>query len=543
MKCHPLRSLPPASLPFFFFLNVSCTIVVIVGGLAYFHGRLQAENLALSASERRHRLILEQVPVAIALKDDANHYLFVNRTFEETFSVTSARIVAEGDAVWSPDDAAAYATAEAAARGADEPVPTEELLHAHGETRVLHSSRQRIHLADGRDGLCWVAEDVTDRVRSEQAGQNQRHLEALGTLAGGIAHDFNNLLMAVQGNLELLALDRDPTRLNARLDTATRAVDRARDLTRQILTFARGGAPNLAPTALVGLVEESARFALTGTATRLVMEAPEGLPAATADASQLARVIHNLVLNAAQAMPGGGVVRVQVALAEREEVPDHLAQDRRYLRITVADQGHGIEPALLRRVLDPFFTTRALGSGLGLTTSHSIVRQHDGELRITSTVGVGTTVTLLLPTAERPVSASPPPCAEPATCGSARLLVMDDDVDVREVLVAMLTGRGHRVDECADGEEAVRRYTEARAGGEPYAVVFLDLTVPGGMGGVAAAERILALDPAARLIAASGYVEANTHADLLRRGFRAALEKPFSVRQAAQAVFDALGDR
>jgi len=468
----------------------------------------------------------------------------VNRTFEDTFAVSAAQVGAKGDAVWRPEDAATFAAAETAALGEEEPVSAEETSHIRGEVRLLRSSRLAIRLADGRRGLCWVAEDVTDRARSEQAGQNQRHLEALGTLAGGIAHDFNNLLMAVQGNLELLALDRDPSHLAARLAASTRAVDRARDLTRQILTFARGGAPNLVPTALDGLVEESARFALTGTATRLDLDAAAGLPAATADASQLSRVIHNLVLNAAQAMPDGGVVRVQVALAEREDVPDHLTQDRRYLRITVADQGHGIEPALLRRVLDPFFTTRARGSGLGLTTSHSIVRQHDGELRIASTVGVGTTVTLLLPTAERPVAApAPPPCAEPVACGSARLLVMDDDVDVREVLVAMLTGRGHQVDECADGEEAVRRYTEARASGDPFAVVFLDLTVPGGMGGVAAAERILALDPEARLVAASGYVEANTHADLLRRGFRAALEKPFSVRQAAQAVIDALEER
>ena len=538
----PVEQIPPDLLRVFFFLNVSCTVVSILGSLGYFHQLLLDERRVMADSERRHRLTLEQMPLAIALKDHAGRYAFVNKAFEHTFGIDRAAVLDQGDALWEPADAARLRRTEAAVLADDATVEGDEPFTIRGERRVLRSTRLRLTDPQGRPLLCWVSDDVTDRQRAERAVQNERHLEALGTLAGGIAHDFNNLLMAVQGNLELAALDPLPPRTVKRLEGAERAVGRARELTRQILTFARGGAPSRARIPLRGLLEEAATFALMGTSTRLSLAVAPGLPSVEADTSQLGRVIHNLVLNAAQAMPGGGVVELRAAVVDDDALPEGLVAEQGYLRIEVADHGEGIPAELQHRVFDPFFTTRPKGSGLGLTTCHSIIRQHEGALTLRSNPGQGTVVSIFLPIAGGVTEEVPLPVLARAPSPGVRLLVMDDDDTVRDTLVELLSALGHAVTPTADGAAAVARYAEAQAAGQPFDAVFLDLTVPGGMGGVDAARLLLAANPKARLIAASGYAEDSVRAGLFALGFKAALEKPFTLAEAQRALTEALRD-
>lgn len=536
----PIEALPVDHLRTFFFLNISGSLIVVLGSIDYVYSLLLGERRAVLEASRRHRLTLEQLPVAIALKDSAGHYQFVNGAFERTFAVTRAELAEKGDRLWEVADAERLRRLDAAALAEDQTLEGDEPFWVRGERRVLRSARLRLIDEAGRPVICWMVNDVTDHLRAERSLQNERHLEALGTLAGGIAHDFNNLLMAISGNIELVAMGEHPPKTARRLSEAERAVDRARALTQQILTFARGGAPQRSRTSLSSLLHESASFALMGTSTRLALSVQDGLPSVEADAGQLGRVIHNLVLNATQAMPQGGLVQVRARELGGEALPDGLRADLSYIRIDVQDQGPGIAPELMQRVFDPFFTTRPRGSGLGLTTSHSIVRQHEGALVLASTLGKGTIATVYLPVAEGETEEVEVRPRRLESGSAVRILLMDDDDTVRELLVDLLRSLGHQVESCADGAVAIERYLDAQRIREPFDLVFLDLTVPGGMGGVQAGEQILEIDPRARLIAASGYAEDTVRAELLACGFQEALKKPFTLAEVQRAIAEVM---
>jgi signal transduction histidine kinase/CheY-like chemotaxis protein len=539
----PIEVIPPALLRIFFFLNISCTVLVVLGSLSYFHHLLLTQRLAIAASERRHRATLEHLPIGVALRDRDGGYPFVNPAFELLFQTSSDRLQRDGDAALPGPTREAWdrlvrrAELAAGLGEADGDVPIGD------EVRHLRLTRQDVSDATGRRVDCLVCDDMTLRTRAERSLQNTRHLEALGTLAGGIAHDFNNLLMAVQGNLDLALSEQPDSAAAGRLEAASRAVVRSRDLTRQILTFARGGLPSLTRTDLATLVEESASFARVGTAAHLLIDVAPDLPPVDADASQLGRVLHNLVLNAAQAMPTGGEIAITAGIAAPVALPPELAPDRTYVRIDVTDQGEGIPEALRQRVFDPFFSTRPTGSGLGLTTSHSIVRQHGGALILLPAHPRGTTARVFLPAAEGPAAARAAIRAAPADPEPRRLLVMDDEPEVREVLVALFASLGHRVAGCADGVEAVAAVRAASEAAQLPDAVVLDLTVPGGVGGLEAARQILALHPRMVLIAASGYADALARGSLHEAGFRATLAKPFGRAEAQAALEAAWSDR
>jgi signal transduction histidine kinase/CheY-like chemotaxis protein len=539
----PIEAIPPTLLRVFFFLNISCTVLVVLGSLSYFHHLLLTERLAVADSERRHRATLEHLPIGVALRGQTGGYHFANPAFELLFQTTSDRLQRDGDDALPPATRAAWQTLvqrAALANGAGE---ADGDVPIGDEVRHLRLTRQDVSDAAGRAIDCLVCDDMTLRARAERSVQNARHLEALGTLAGGIAHDFNNLLMAVQGNLDLAQSEQPGSAVAGRLEAASRAVVRSRELTRQILTFARGGLPSLTRTDLTALVEESASFARVGTAAHLTIDIAPELPAVDADAGQLGRVLHNLVLNAAQAMPNGGEIAIHAGIAASSALPPELASDRTYVCIDVTDQGEGIPEALRQRVFDPFFSTRPTGSGLGLTTSHSIVRQHGGALVLLPARPRGTTARVFLPAAAGPPEVRAASSAVPVAPAPRTLLVMDDEPEVREVLVALFASLGHTVAACADGAEAVAAFRAAAARAQPPDAVVLDLTVPGGVGGLEAARQILALQPRAVLIAASGYADALARGSLQQAGFRATLAKPFGRADAQAALAAAWSDR
>ena len=365
------------------------------------------------------------------------------------------------------------------------------------------------------------------RLRTEL--ERTARLESLGVLAGGIAHDFNNLLTVIIANIGLATLDeRVREAAGSTLRDAELGAKRAAELTQQLLTFARGGDPVREAVLLPDIVREAADFACHGSKVRCEIDFAADLPPADADRGQISRVVHNLVLNAAQAMPEGGVIRIVVTKAEVAacEVPTLAAGS--YVQLSIADSGPGIAPENLARIFDPYFSTKPRNSGLGLATVHSIVKKHQGHVTVESRLGTGTTFHVWLPAAkELPKPAASAVSRLEHTSRPARVLFMDDEETIRRFAAELLKRLGHDATLVKDGAEAVREYQAASAVGRPYDVVILDLTVPGGMGGKEAMELLRRSDPGVRGIVSSGYSSDPVLANHRSYGFRAVVPKPY----------------
>jgi two-component system cell cycle sensor histidine kinase/response regulator CckA len=366
-------------------------------------------------------------------------------------------------------------------------------------------------------------------------------LESLGLLAGGIAHDFNNLLMVMMGNATLVLHDRNlDEESRSYLREVEKAARRGRDLTKQLLTFAKGGAPLRTPVDLARVVREAAGFAVHDSPVRCEFDFAGELWPAEADKGQMAQVVHNVVLNAVQAMPTGGVVKI--ALRNEELAADDVPTLKRgrYLKMSIADSGAGIQPDHLSRIFDPYFTTKQHGSGLGLATVYSIVKRHDGYLSVGSKLGEGTTFQIWLPASAEKVETPPPmPTATPRR---GKVLFMDDEAFIRNIAVTLLRRIDCEPTVVSDGADAVQAFANARAVGKPYDVVILDLTVPGGIGGAEAMAQIRAIDPSVRAIVSSGYSSNPVMANYQEYGFKAAVPKPYEVEELMRAVQRLLHD-
>ena len=383
------------------------------------------------------------------------------------------------------------------------------------------------------------------QMKLEAELQHAARLESLGVLAGGIAHDFNNLLTVIMGNVSLAMLDE---KVMASGGESLRAIQKgavqARDLTHQLLTFAKGGSPVRSTVSLSDVVHATTEFILRGSSARCEFDIPADLWSASVDKEQTAQVVQNLVLNAVQAMANGGVVRI--ALRNEAVSPGFKAAlaPGRYIRLTVADTGEGIGKEIIPRIFDPYFSTKKTGSGLGLATVYSVVRRHQGHIEVESVRGMGTTFTVWLPAAEADAEVAPD--AEPAGADvllpgkPARILLMDDDESIRQFCGAALRRMGLEVTLVGDGAEAVRQFSEKRAAGRPFDLLILDLTIPGGMGGKATIEVIRRMDPAVPAIVSSGYSNDPVLADFKSFGFQAMVSKPYEVAQLAKATRDIL---
>ncbi len=379
-----------------------------------------------------------------------------------------------------------------------------------------------------------LRDEIRQREQTEEELLRVRNLESLGVLAGGIAHDFNNFLTIVQGNIELAQMDLDEdSPVRATLQQTSVACRRAGFLSNQLLTFAKGGAPIRRVVSVAELILDSVNLVRTGALVSVDVDIADDLWCAELDRSQIGQVLHNILLNARQAMPEGGIVEVHAENLLPSGQPPDL---REQVRISIRDYGPGIPADILPRIFDPYFTTRTGGTGLGLTTAYAIVTRHGGRISVDSKVGQGTVFVLDLPaTRERPAPEVAP--AARLRRGTGRLLVMDDEEALRMLLERVLTTLGYEVHAARDGAEAIALYESAKAAGVGYDAVLLDLTVSGGMGGVEAAVRLRELDPSARLIVSSGYSDAPVMARFRDYGFDDAIPKPWLMPQLSE-VFE-----
>jgi len=389
-----------------------------------------------------------------------------------------------------------------------------------------------------RDQIGVIGEQLEKEkaARLEAALARASKLESLGVLAGGIAHDFNNLLTVVMGNLSLARLDRGLDRETQQcLAESERAAVRARDLTQQLLTFAKGGQPVRAATSLGALVCESAQFALHGSKVRAEFDLAADLWPADVDKGQIGQVVHNIVINACQAMPAGGEIRIVLRNEEVESAGRPGLAPGRYVRMSFADSGVGIDAEHLARIFEPYFTTKQKGTGLGLATVHSIVLKHQGHVDVQSHPGQGTTFRVWLPAAVAESAPLARADSEPAVRGG-RVLVMDDEAAIRQFASIALKRMGLDVTAVSDGAAVEGEFTAAREAGRPYDLVILDLTVPGGMGGAEAMERLRRLDPGVRAIVSSGYSSDPVMAHYRDHGFRGRVPKPYQIEDLEKAV-------
>jgi PAS domain S-box-containing protein len=394
--------------------------------------------------------------------------------------------------------------------------------------------------ATGRTiGMVVAFRDISDALRMQAERARADKLASLGLLAGGIAHDFNNILMAVMGNVSM-ARATLPGTGNAvtALAQAEQACVRARHLTWNLLTFSKGGAPDKKTITLPRLLEESTRLALCGTSVSHTIQVDSELWPVHADDRQLAQVINNIVINAQQAMPRGGTIEIVAEnVVEHEHRSEYAlhGEPGPYVRISISDQGIGIPPENLGSIFDPYFTTKQTGGGLGLATSHSIIKNHGGFFLVQSTLGRGTTVHVHLPASlDREIEESTG--AIDCVDGGGRILVMDGDATIRALAVSMLEFLGYTPEVVSSGSAAVERYKRALDKGRPFDAVILDLVVPEGMGGKEAMAQLGVIDRGVTAILSSGYVEDSMIQDFQKLGFKAIIPKPFTIGELSKTL-------
>jgi len=411
------------------------------------------------------------------------------------------------------------------------------MIHKDGSVRWVFVRGMVIRDAHG-DAIRMVGTDtdITERKHMEEEIRKAHNLESLGLLAGGIAHDFNNVLTGVIGNLDLLLrfIDKDREEYEIAMEAKT-AADRTEDLTSQLLTFSRGGAPVKKTASVEELIRKSTHLSLSGANTKPEYHFPEDLWVVDMDVAQIGQVMQNLVLNADQAMPHGGIVKISatnVEVSDRDALP--LAPGE-YVKVSVEDQGIGMSAEIMSQVFDPYFTTKQAGHGLGLSITHSIISRHGGHITVRSEIDVGTTFEFYLPaSSERAVVV--PEAEEELPRGTGRILLMDDEETIHETVGRMLGELGYEVDSVYDGDEALQTYRASLGKGSPYDVVILDLTIPGGMGGRETVARLREMHPEARVIVASGYSNDPAMARYADYGFRGRLRKPVNLQDLAETV-------
>ncbi len=420
--------------------------------------------------------------------------------------------------------------------------PAYRVIWPDGSVRHIAARAKLVRDEKGQptriNGILW---DVTDQNLLEQELIKTQKLESIGTLAGGIAHDFNNLLQGIFGYISMAKLTYDQKEKSlAMLEQAEKALHLSVNLTSQLLTFSKGGKPVKKIFALRPVIENSVKFALSGSPVTPVVIIDDDLSSIDADEGQVGQVIQNIVLNAEQAMPLGGTIMIKAENVPASRVPSLQGEAKdHYIAISIQDQGTGIPADHVPRIFDPYFTTKEKGSGLGLATSYSIIRNHGGTITVISELGKGTVFTIYLPATDAQAVQAVVSLAS-TTVRKGRILVMDDEQVVREIAGELIRELGHEVDFAEHGEEALDKYQQAMANGKPFDIVILDLTIRGGMGGLKTVKKLLEMDPGVKAVVSSGYSDDADAADYHKQGFKTYLKKPYTIDSLREVLNEML---
>jgi signal transduction histidine kinase/CheY-like chemotaxis protein len=408
------------------------------------------------------------------------------------------------------------------------------LINSENKKIYIEYTNSAIHDDKGEiAGFVFVFRDITEKKRMTEELLKNKKLESIGVLAGGIAHDFNNILTAVVGNLSLAKMELDPdSEVYNWIDLSERSSLRATNLTKQLLTFSKGGSPIKSNASIDKLIEETATFILRGSNVTFRTRFEKGLPKINMDSGQISQVIQNLIFNAQKAMPDGGTIEIEVKnknlTGKNLKTP---LKTGKYLEITIKDEGTGISKEHIDKIFDPFYTTDNSSSGLGLSIAYSIIKNHNGSISVKSTPGKGAAFTIYLPaTSAHTEEEKEETSSSKMISGRGRILVMDDENEVLKVASGILKSMGYEVITAKDGNSAIRVYSE-HLENNPFTAVIMDLTIPGGMGGKEAVKELLKLDSNAVVFVSSGYSNDPVMAEFQKYGFKGRIKKPYNLNE------------
>lgn len=506
----------------------------------------QEAQARLRASEERYRNLVESSSDWIWEVDRNGAYTYSSPSIRSILGYTPEEMIGRTFYdVMPPDEVTRVQALFEAKSSAGESFTglINRCRHKDGTERILETNGEPVMDAAGAVvGYRGIDRDTTLRTKHAEESRKMERLESLGLLAGGIAHDFNNLLTGVFGNVDL-ARGQLPAGSEAEqaLSDSLVAMEQARNLTGQLLTFSKGGSPVLKTASVRDLLRDACGFALSGSSIKCEYNVPDVLWMAEIDSGQIWQVLNNILVNAREAMPGGGTLWVDASNAHVGAASALPLPPGDYVTVSFRDDGVGIAEVDISHVFDPYFSTKTRGAtkgtGIGLAVSLSIVQKHGGHIMLDSTPGEGTTVTLYLCALDAPPRARRDPSVEPRTPSGARhVLMLEDDEVVITTTTRMLEHLGHSVDVVRDGAAAIDRYARAQREGTPFDFVILDLTIRGGMGGVEALQGLKEADPGVVGVVTSGYTADSVMADFKQHGFHAALPKPFSVNELSTLI-------
>ncbi len=500
--------------------------------------RRKAEE-ALRASEQRYRSLVDNIDLGVTLINRDHEIVMTNKAQGRFFRKDPEEFT--GRKCYREFEKRDHVCVHCPGLSAMETLHAAQVETSgrrdDGSTFAVHIHAFPVIGPSGKaEGFIEVIEDITERKRLEEELQRSHRLESIGILAGGIAHDFNNLLTAILNNVYLTKnyIDRESKGFKS-LEAAEKAGLRAVELTRQLLTFSRGGEPVRQTTSIINVIKESAEFVLRGSNVKCEYDIADGLWPVDADQGQMSQVIHNLILNADQAMPEGGVIRISAKNTMPDEGDALPLKKGRYVKIVIRDEGIGIAKEHFQKIFDPYFSTKETGRGLGLAIIYSIIRQHDGYISVESEMSAGTTFTIYIPASRKQIGGEKTK-DDAMLQGKGKILLMDDEEIIRASLGEMLNVMGYEVEFAENGADAVEIYMQALETSQPFDAVILDLTVPGGMGGKETIKKLIRIDPDVRAVVSSGYSNDPVMANFREYGFSALLAKPYDIGELSRVL-------
>lgn len=514
----------------------------ITGGVAIIEDRTRQHvtEEALLQSERRFKQMIDNSPLPISVVNSDARMVYSNASSFRLFGYSPEDVPdletwwerAYPDPGYRKDVVKEWIEGYRVMRETGKPYgPSEHrVTSADGSVHDIE-----FHVVPLDDFSFIIMNDMTRHRKAEAELLRTRKIESIGILAGGIAHDFNNILTAILGNVTLARMEiHGNEQVDRILDIVEKATWRAKDLTQQLLTFSQGGAPVRIVTSIRTLLSDTAEFVLRGSGIKCELDIPEDLWNADVDPGQISQVIHNIVLNARQAMNDSGTLRLSASnyRCDKDEFPAGRGD---CLRILIGDTGPGICAEVLPNIFDPFFTTKSSGSGLGLSVTDSIIRKHGGHIRVLRSGDTGTVFEIILP-ASLEVTRTEKGTPEMSADTNYRILVMDDDELVLDICARMLEKMGYSAVRVRDGDEAVRAYKEAMESGRPFDCVIMDLTIPGGPGGREVIRTLMEIDPHVRAIVSSGYSNDPVMSQYREYGFAGVSVKPYAYEDLRATV-------
>ncbi|MDO8426840.1 MAG: PAS domain S-box protein [Deltaproteobacteria bacterium] len=518
-----------------------CGILQIFAARASLELQRKKAEERLTESERKFRSMAENLPIGVSITNEAGDFLEANPALWNMFGYGSK------EEFLKVNVSVLYVNPE------DRRVCVELIKMGAGKDLEVRCRRKNgaeflgsltsVSQTSGENEARFISifQDVTERKKIEAELLKAQKLDSIGVLAGGIAHDFNNLLLGILGNVSIAKNCLRPgDKAFELLDRVENAALRSKDLTKQLLTFSRGGEPLTEPSHIEQLIRDSASLVLRGTDVSCKFLFPRDLWPVEIDQGQIAQVINNIILNARQAMPSGGTVTVSAENIEAWAGPPLPLKSGSCVKIAIKDRGMGMPKKVLSKIFDPFFTTKKKASGLGLAISYSIIKKHRGHIGAESKPGEGSSFHIYLPSAHNEAE---PESAQISQARRGKVLVMDDEDFVREVSGEMLELLGYTAGFAKNGEEAVELFRRAKEAGEPFDAVILDLTVPEGMGGKEALAKLIEMDPEVRAIVSSGYSKDPIMSEYHKHGFKGVIAKPYTVPEFGRAVNSVLAKR